>query len=353
MSGVDGALQVAVRLREGRVSAVKVISPRKNIAPVFVGRPPEEAAVLAKNLFSLCPAAQSLAAEAAGEAALGRTPDPALRRRRGLRLLGERFGEMLRASLLDWPRDDPPETASLAVLREILAALRALPESDEAAAFFGPIEQASSALGLRDFRRGNGFFARQWAEVVGDEAYWRLGDVEAEFLRASDDEAVAQAMSDPKFVLSPALAGRCVETGASARQGRAGFVNSLSGRLAARYADMAATLDAIAALVAGGEAPDGLLAAANTGPRKGFSAVDSARGRLYHALRLDGAGRIADYRIVAPTEWNFHPEGPFVRLLLGATIGNGALARRRLERLAFVFDPCIAVGVEIREAAHA
>jgi Ni,Fe-hydrogenase I large subunit len=70
-------------------------------------------------------------------------------------------------------------------------------------------------------------------------------------------------------------------------------------------------------------------------------------------MRLDSAGRIADYRIVAPTEWNFHPQGPFVRLLTGANIGTGALARRRVERLAFVFDPCIAVGVEIRDPAHA
>jgi coenzyme F420-reducing hydrogenase alpha subunit len=180
-----------------------------------------------------------------------------------------------------------------------------------------------------------------------------LREVEAAFLRASDDEAVGKAMSDPKFGLSPKLAGRCVETGASARQGGAGFSHSLSGRLAARYADMAATLDAIAALLKGFDAPAGLLAGRNTGPRQGFAAVDSARGRLYHALRLDGAGRIADYRIVAPTEWNFHPDGPFVRLLLGASIGTGELARRRVERLAFVFDPCIAVGVEIRDAAHA
>jgi uptake hydrogenase large subunit len=353
MSSLDGALHVAVLVREGWVSEVRVVSPRKNIAPVFIGRSPEEAAVLAKNLFSLCPAAQSLAAEAAGEAALGQTCDPARRRGRSLRLLGERFGEMLRASVLDWPRDDPPETASMADLREILAALRAMPESDEAPELLARVEQASSGLGLRDFRQGNGFFARQWAEAAADESHWRFSDVEAEFLRVGDDEAVGKAMSDPKFGLSPALAGRCVETGASARQSGAGFVNSLSGRLAARYADMAATLDAIAALLAGFDAPGGLLAARNNGPRQGFAAVDSARGRLYHALRLDGSGLIADYRIVAPTEWNFHPEGPFVRLLLGANIGTGATARRRVERLAFVFDPCIAVGVEIREAAHA
>jgi coenzyme F420-reducing hydrogenase alpha subunit len=352
MSRLDGALHVNLLVRQGCASEVGIVSPRKNIAAVFIGRSASAAADLANNLFTLCPAAQSLAARAAGEAAAGHTPEPAQQRRRSLRLLAERFGEMLRASVLDWPRDDPPEAASLTALREILAALRVLPESDEAREWLARVEQASSGLGLRDFREGSRFFARQWAEVAGDEADWRLRDVEADFLRGSDDEAVAKAMSDPKFGLSPQLAGRCVETGASARQGGADFGNSLSGRLAARYADMAATLDAIAALVDGGDAPSGLLAAASKGPGQGFAAVDSARGRLYHALRLDDAGRIADYRLVAPTEWNFHPDGPFVRLLSGANIGTGAAARRRVERLAFVFDPCIAVGVEVREAAQ-
>jgi coenzyme F420-reducing hydrogenase alpha subunit len=351
MSGLDGALYVNLLVREGRPVEVGIVSPRKNIAPLFIGRSPLTAEALAKSLFSLCPVAQSLAAQAAGEAALGQRPDPARRRRQSLRILGERFGEMLRASVLDWPADDPPDPASIDTLREILAALRAMPESDKARALLAQVDRASSGLGLRDFRTGTGFFARQWAEVAEDEAHWRLRDVRADFLRVGDDEAVAKAMSDPKFSLSPQLAGRCVETGAAARPGGAGFVNSLSGRLAARYADMAATLDAIAALLDGGEPPAGLIAARNTGPRQGFSAVDSARGRLYHGLRLDGEGQIADYRIVAPTEWNFHPDGPFVRLLRGADVGTDARARRRVERLAFAFDPCIAVGVAITEAA--
>ena len=94
---------------------------------------------------------------------------------------------------------------------------------------------------------------------------------------------------------------------------------------------MAATLDAIRVLLAGSAAPSGLVAARNIGPGEGFAAVNSARGRLYHRLKLDGGGRIVDYAIVAPTEWNFHPDGPFVRLLLGARIGRrrgGAAAGR-------------------------
>jgi Ni,Fe-hydrogenase I large subunit len=70
-------------------------------------------------------------------------------------------------------------------------------------------------------------------------------------------------------------------------------------------------------------------------------------------MALDAAGRIAHYAIVAPTEWSFHPQGPLVQALQGAEIGEGDAARRRVERLAFAFDPCLRVGVEIRDAVHA
>jgi coenzyme F420-reducing hydrogenase alpha subunit len=127
----------------------------------------------------------------------------------------------------------------------------------------------------------------------------------------------------------------------------------LVARLAARRADMEATLDAIRTLLDSGAAPEELLSAQDEPSGWGFAAVDSARGRLYHALRLDSEERIADYRIVAPTEWNFHPEGPFARLLRGARIGAGPGAKKRIERLAFVFDPCIRACAEVLDEDHA
>ena len=351
MNLVDGALNVTVFAQGDCVEEVRIDSPRKNVAPVFVGRTPAEATILAKNLFSLCPAAQSLAVQAAGEAALGQGPDPAESRRRALRLLCERYVEMLRASILDWPQAAAPDAESVAVLRETLQALRIPPVSGEG--LFERLAQAADKLGLHNFSQAETLFARQWAEVAADERNWELRHDKADFLRPSDDEMVAEAMIAPKFSLAPALPGRCAETGACARRAGEDFVNSLAGRLAARLKDMAETQDANAALAKGGSAPAELLAARRAGPGRGYAAVDSARGRLYHSLRLDGAGRIADYKIVAPTEWNFHPDGPFVRLLRGGKIGTGAAARRRVERLAFVFDPCISVGVEIRDVAHA
>ena len=84
-----------------------------------------------------------------------------------------------------------------------------------------------------------------------------------------------------------------------------------------------------------------------------YGAVETARGRLYHFIDLEQDARIRSYGIVAPTEWNFHPAGPFMACLLGARVGQGEAARLDVARLATLFDPCVAFDVTIHEAAHA
>ena len=64
-------------------------------------------------------------------------------------------------------------------------------------------------------------------------------------------------------------------------------------------------------------------------PLDGASAiawVETARGLLVHRVALDGE-RIAGYRIVAPTEWNFHPAGAFARGALGLAAADDGAAR--------------------------
>ncbi len=73
----------------------------------------------------------------------------------------------------------------------------------------------------------------------------------------------------------------------------------------------------------------------------GLSQIPAARGLLVHRVRL-AEGRVKDYRILAPTEWNFHPEGV-------VAAGLDAMAARsdgpELEPLARLFiaavDPCV------------
>jgi Ni,Fe-hydrogenase I large subunit len=84
----------------------------------------------------------------------------------------------------------------------------------------------------------------------------------------------------------------------------------------------------------------------------GFAAVEASRGRLGHWTRLSPDGKIGDYAIAAPTEWNFHPAGPFVAAVLGAPVFR-ATAPLSIRRLAGLFDLCVLYRVEVVEPAHA
>jgi Ni,Fe-hydrogenase I large subunit len=59
-----------------------------------------------------------------------------------------------------------------------------------------------------------------------------------------------------------------------------------------------------------------------------------------HEVELDG-GRIADYKIVAPTEWNFHPKGALATYLLGQPGGDRGKLERRIAHLVAELDPCV------------
>ncbi len=94
----------------------------------------------------------------------------------------------------------------------------------------------------------------------------------------------------------------------------------------------------------------GVLATSHgTGQGVGVAWVDNPRGLLVHQVRLVD-GRAQAYRIVAPTEWNFHPEGPVPLALLGAPAGDAGDARRRAERLIDSLDPCVVCHVEFVDA---
>jgi Ni,Fe-hydrogenase I large subunit len=85
------------------------------------------------------------------------------------------------------------------------------------------------------------------------------------------------------------------------------------------------------------------------GDADGLAAVQTARGLLVHRVRID-RGRVVDYRIVAPTEWNFHPDGA----LASGLARLPGRSPRELELQARIavqsLDPCVACRVEVADA---
>ena len=81
----------------------------------------------------------------------------------------------------------------------------------------------------------------------------------------------------------------------------------------------------------------------------GLGAVETARGLLLHRARVHDEC-VVEYQIVAPTEWNFHPDGALVRGLAGTAVTDAADLLRKARLDVHSLDPCVACRVEIGHA---
>jgi Ni,Fe-hydrogenase I large subunit len=151
-----------------------------------------------------------------------------------------------------------------------------------------------------------------------------------------------------------------VETGALARMRSHPLVtpmldrygNAVATRLVARLAELA-LLVGRATQRAAPNAADGedqrWVDAFALEEREGLGVVQTARGLLLHRATVADA-RVSAYQIVAPTEWNFHPEGALVRGLEGVASTDETELARDAQLAVQALDPCVACRVEVAHA---
>jgi Ni,Fe-hydrogenase I large subunit len=121
--------------------------------------------------------------------------------------------------------------------------------------------------------------------------------------------------------------------------------HGLGARAVARLVELARLVGVVA-----GEAPsERRHGAALVAGGTGLSWVETARGLLVHRVEVDG-DRIAGYRIVAPTEWNFHPRGAFVQGALELAPATPEALRLQAGWIVSSLDPCVAWRVEVGNA---
>ncbi|MGD9656621.1 MAG: nickel-dependent hydrogenase large subunit [Methylocystis sp.] len=352
------SIGVEVTRIEDRVGEAKIMPRRQVDATRLLHRKAaNEAPHVIGSVFTLCAAAQRIASEAAVAAAQSQSTPDALLWRWRRRLYAERIAEHLRASVLDWPgeKHDPRRLVHLPALRKALAVSNAV-DREDGAALHATLKGAAADIGapLDADRRPQGWFAEMWrdASQYSQRAFSPNGD---DFLALGDAEAIHAALREGNadFLSAPHLPGRIVETGAFARRFSClrRNVGLLAARLQARLFDIADALDALASSEPlPGEAA--LVVARSSRPGEGFAMVDSPRGFLFHRVELDALGAVTTYEILAPTEWNFHPAGPFTQALAAAKL-NVADPRRFVAMLAALFDPCASCDISLREAQHA
>jgi hypothetical protein len=371
----EGEIIVRLTCVERRVRQASVASSRTGLPPRLVhGRPAADVQRLVPLLFSICRHAQGAASAAAIAAAQGVDAPAREQERQALAVTLEMLQEGVWRLLIDWPKamGEPAQVPAVAAVRHASSAV-----VDDGAALDALLVVAGDSLREHVY----GMPAEAWLASTDLAALdrWVEGGatLPARLLRRIRDESpglgrsdvalmpdatleglrrslIDDLESDPEFARLPRWGGMPAETGALARQAGAPLIAALlerdgrtaSARFVARLVELAVLVRDLRARSAGHMAAVRRHALRDGA---GLGLAETARGLLLHRVQVE-RGLVTDYRIVAPTEWNFHPQGPLPQALTG----RGAVDRGQLERDARVavqsLDPCVACRVEIADA---
>lgn len=340
-----GRLQVEVRLQDGVIQAVdtRLQRPLAQLSRLLVGQTAEAALARIPLLFALCAAAQQVAALRALERAAGWPAVPEVEQ--GRTQLSEL--ELIRESLLrlvqDWHLPLPLERLKAlvalcrcgAALLQPLTALRAppLPADPQRQETLAELAETWRALALpapADWLRPR---LQRWQEIALG------GPLPAVFAPAELPALLAQLRSGDTRA---ALAGQPRITGplcaAEVQGSAAAQIEQHVGALLRRAAQAVDSLQqpplppAVAGLAAG----------------EGVGLAQTARGALLCRVQVED-GLVGAWQLLAPTDWNFHADGPLRRRLCGVRVAEedaGALLRA----LILALDPCVAFEVKIIHA---
>lgn len=327
-----GAVHVDLRESQGRIAELRVVTRRPALGALLVGRSAAAVAEILPLIYSVCAHAQSAATNAAIAAARGDAPatrtDAAVR--------SEAAGEQALSALTGEASAFAPE------------ARRAAHEPRSLRAVFD-----RGLLGVR-VERWLGLSSPDallhWAESTAAplalECRRRFSLVEPSphaVARLPVLGAAAGLVHWPllsaDFARMPQLGGRPAETGSIARLSALPLIWSLNSRpllqrWIARLVELARHASSNAELICG------RISAVTVAPGRGRAAVETARGTLLHEVALDGE-RVVDYVVVAPTEWNFHPDGALPQWLLGMPSDSHEQTRALAMRAVEALDPCV------------
>jgi coenzyme F420-reducing hydrogenase alpha subunit len=382
---IEGRLHIRLQCNHRQVQAVEIHSRRPlQAVKIFHGKSVTELMQTLPLLYHVCGVAQASAAVMACEQAMAIQPAAASRLARQMLVWMETAREHGWRILLDWAHllGEEKDPASMVQLQQYLPRLKGALFAD-GQGFYPGAQVQLDAPAVQSLIRGlqqlleervfampleqwlgfaHGQVLAQWLETAPTVAAKMLrhaaqteqsGDPGASvaFLPVLDEAGLhrqlAQADADA-FVAQPLWQGRAHETTVLCRQHRQPLVATLlhghgggvMTRMVARLAELAAipaTLERLLQQLQ--EAPR-----SPAGPGRdsgvGLAQVEAARGRLVHRLELE-RGRVRRYQILAPTEWNFHPQGIAAQLLRRLPAEDEAMLKQQADLLINTIDPCV------------
>lgn len=391
-----GFIHIDLYHRSGNATGVKIASSRPDaIARVLIGKTPEQVLGTVPLLFTLCGNAQAYAALQACRSALAMGVEAGLDSARDMLVQLETLREHAWRILLDWPvfvglAQDKKAMAALLKFDALfkrhlfrdgeafkldscldIDAAQLIKLIDELEAligvfiFNGRLANFQSLTGeaqLKDWLLQNNALAANMLNYLYSSNWAATGQNDIACLPELQSDALERQMRQQDlaaFSRTPHWQGRCFETTLLNRQLlqpliadlHSRYGNGLIVRMLARLEEVALIPSQLRRLLTQIKNQPVLPAIGTTNDGIGLAQVQAARGLLIHRLELQQE-RIDDYRIIAPTEWNFHPEGVVAQGLKQLTAANPIDLQRQAELLINAVDPCVQYTLNLTDSRN-
>ena len=381
--------RIAIDIFPGE-AAVKIASTRPlTITRQFSGQRPKDVVRTVSLLFATCRAAQAIASAEAFENALGLALPEGTKKVRALLVLAETAREHALRIMMDWPQFlraiEEPQAPNLQRLMHIdrdlrhsldgafgiggacayrkddakaaIAMLKALLEQTIFGEDLDRWQAKGSRQDLEQWARAGQTLAQRLLRQLFDDDLSTAGSAQLSALPLLEPAALTErlfAEDADQFIAQPDWEGLPRETSPLTRSADHPLVDALKinegfglvARLAACLSELsripAQMLDIVDTLDEGTQSEGQPL----QGGGVGIGQVEAARGRLVHAVELIDE-KVSHYRILAPTEWNFHPEGAAARGLASIAERGGEHCADLARLFVMAVDPCVGADVRV------
>jgi len=182
-----------------------------------------------------------------------------------------------------------------------------------------------------------------------------LGDVEAFHLPDLDLKSVGKLMQNTGFIKQPTYQNTIYESTPYSRQSNHKLIkqlfsiygNGLFTRAVAQLLEVFELLNNIKSSYTNIEFEKiSYDIQPFSAESKSLVQLEAARGRLFHQIFAED-GKIKSYQILAPTEWNFHPQGVLSRMIETVKYKSEQDLVNQIKLLVDVVDPCVGYSIEI------
>mgnify|MGYP002630082352 CR=1 FL=1 len=389
VNAIEGKISIILRRNENAPACVEVTSSRPvHAAKFLIGKTPEQALSIIPMLFSICGVAQSCAAISCIEQQLQLENAPGIHHARDLLVLAETAREHLLRIFLDWPR-----LFELEVNQQKLPFLSSLVNDFKSALFeqgqafsldsnmHDDISVAEALIDQLDCYLQDQVFCiplQQWLEfktvdslhnwskltdclaahsilTICEHGWTTQGFCQLGQLPELNQQQLLDrfnAENASQFIQQPDWQGKQYETTSLSRQFNhpliaclhREFDTSLITRWVARLVELAQIPQQMRALLQTINNTDNTQDA-HSG-QSAISQVEAARGRLIHHVKIEQQ-LITNYQILAPTEWNFHPQGLIAQSLVNIKAKDEQELKQLIRIMINAIDPCVGYHLDI------